>query len=194
MNLSKDAQKLIDKAMPQSLNNVTTHIAGSVAGLIAAADETARDLGYETHILTDRVDCEARELGRFLGALAQTQSERLTGRHAFILGGETVVTLTGEGKGGRNQEIALAAAPYLSDVEAALVFSLGSDGTDGPTDAAGGIVDSESMQKLSARDIDIAKVLRENDSYPALETIDGLIMTGPTGTNVNDLTVLLFAN
>ncbi len=194
LNLSKDAQKLIDKAMPQSLNNVTTHIAGSVAGLIAAADETARDLGYETHILTDRVDCEARELGRFLGALAQTQSERLTGRHAFILGGETVVTLTGEGKGGRNQEIALAAAPYLSDVEAALVFSLGSDGTDGPTDAAGGIVDSESMQKLSARDIDIAKVLRENDSYPALETIDGLIMTGPTGTNVNDLTVLLFAN
>ena len=110
---------------------------------------------------------------------------------AFIMGGETVVKLTGKGKGGRNQELALSAAPLLSSVENAAVFSVGSDGTDGPTDAAGGYVDSDTLSILKAKGIDVQKVLEDNDTYHALEKCGGLVITGPTGTNVNDVSVLL---
>ena len=102
-----------------------------------------------------------------------------------------MVHLTGKGKGGRNQEIALSAARYLDGIPDCLVFSLGSDGTDGPTDAAGGITDGTTAQTLREKGLDIDKVLKENDSYPALKAADALILTGPTGTNVNDLSVLL---
>ena len=97
----------------------------------------------------------------------------------------------GDGLGGRNQEIALSGAKYLSGQKDVLLFSLGSDGTDGPTDAAGGIVDGDSLGKLEMQGIDVDQVLQKNDSYHALEKIDGLIKTGATGTNVNDVTVLL---
>ena len=99
--------------------------------------------------------------------------------------------LTGKGKGGRNQEIALSAAKGIDGIEDCVVFSLGSDGTDGPTDAAGGICTGESAAKLRAQGISIDAVLKDNDAYPALKGIDGLIFTGPTGTNVNDLSCLL---
>ena len=112
-------------------------------------------------------------------------------RKAFLIGGETVVTLKGSGSGGRNQEIALAAAPYIEGLDNVVIFSFSSDGTDGPTDAAGGLVDGESLQQLRAKGFEPADVLSENNSYPALQAIDGLIMTGPTGTNVNDLSVIL---
>ena len=110
---------------------------------------------------------------------------------AFICGGETVVKLTGKGKGGRNQEFALASAPILSKVENAAIFSVGSDGTDGPTDAAGGYVDTDTLSTLESKGIDINKVLFDNDAYNALKASGGLVMTGPTGTNVNDFAVLL---
>ena len=100
------------------------------------------------------------------------------------------MNLTGHGLGGRNQELALAAAPGISGLDAA-VFSLGSDGTDGPTDAAGGYVDGTTMERLKGQGIHISDVLRENDSYHALQRCDGLLITGATGTNVNDLAVLL---
>ena len=110
---------------------------------------------------------------------------------AFIAGGETVVHLTGHGKGGRNQELALAAAPGIAGIPGAAVFSLGSDGTDGPTDAAGGYVDSESARILAEKGIDIFSILQDNNAYYALGACDGLIKTNPTGTNVNDISVLL---
>ena len=110
---------------------------------------------------------------------------------AFLAGGETVVKLTGTGLGGRNQELALAAAPGISGLSETAVFSVGSDGTDGPTDAAGGIVDGETEEKLHALGLRTADVLQENDSYHALEKVDGLIVTGATGTNVNDLAMVL---
>ena len=99
--------------------------------------------------------------------------------------------LTGQGLGGRNQELALSAARGIAGLENALIFSLGSDGTDGPTDAAGGLVDGASMARLQSLGIQIDDVLQNNDAYHALQAIDGLILTGPTGTNVNDLSVLL---
>ena len=107
---------------------------------------------------------------------------------ALIAGGETVVKLTGRGKGGRNQELALAAAEGIRGVTGAAVFSVGSDGTDGPTDAAGGYVDHTSAEALGE---ELRRALSENDSYHALQKIGGLIVTGPTGTNVNDVSVAL---
>ena len=100
-----------------------------------------------------------------------------------------MVHLTGEGKGGRNHELFFAAAAGIDGIENAAVFSFGSDGTDGPTDAAGGYVDGSSLQKMREDGIDPDETLRENNTYPALEKIGGLIVTGPTGTNVNDIAV-----
>ncbi len=99
--------------------------------------------------------------------------------------------MTGHGKGGRNQEIALSAAAGIAGLHDTAIFSIGSDGTDGPTDAAGGYADGNSAELLAECGIHIPKVLADNDAYTALKKINGLIMTGSTGTNVNDLTVLL---
>ena len=107
------------------------------------------------------------------------------------MGGETVVELKGKGMGGRNQELALSAARGLEGLPNAVLFSLGSDGTDGPTDAAGGIVDGETAGQLRQQGIGIDRVLEENDAYHALQKCGGLLMTGPTGTNVNDVAGLL---
>ncbi len=113
------------------------------------------------------------------------------GKRAYIVGGECVVRLRGSGLGGRNQELALAAAEGLAGIPGAAVFSVGSDGTDGPTDAAGGYVDGESLDALKARGIRLQDALACNDSYHALDAIGGLLKTGPTGTNVNDFSVVL---
>ena len=110
---------------------------------------------------------------------------------AFLAGGETVVKLMGKGLGGRNQELALSAAMGIDGIGNACVFSVGSDGTDGPTDAAGGYVDGDTAACLREQGIDIYEVLQNNDAYHALEKADGLIITGPTGTNVNDVAVAL---
>ena len=134
---------------------------------------------------------EAKEEGKRLASLADSpEYER---PFALIAGGETVVKVTGKGLGGRNQELALSAARFLEGKEDALLFSLGSDGTDGPTDAAGGMADGKTAERLRALGIQIEKVLRENDAYHALQAVDGLILTGATGTNVNDVAVLLRA-
>lgn len=108
---------------------------------------------------------------------------------AFLAGGETVVHLTGSGLGGRNQELALAAAAGISELHGAALFSVGSDGTDGPTDAAGGYVDGDTLQTLRAQGLDPFSALQNNDAYHALKAAAGLIITGPTGTNVNDIAV-----
>ena len=158
--------------------------------LCAAAAATARTLGYEPLILTDCLSCEAREAGVFLANMVRYQ--RTAGRRiALIAGGETVVHLTGHGKGGRNQELALAAAPGIAGLDGCAVFSVGSDGTDGPTDAAGGFVDSTTQAALKAQGCDIFATLADNDAYHALQKCNGLIITGPTGTNVNDVSVAL---
>ena len=135
LKLSPAAAALLGQETPKELDNVTTKITGSVRELCAAAAEACRQAGYTPVLLTDRLNCEAREAGRFLGSIAQThagQGQRL----AFLAGGETLVHLTGHGLGGRNQELALAAAPALAGL-VACVFSVCSDCTDGPTYAAG---------------------------------------------------------
>lgn len=190
ITVSAETMELIKMETPSELNNVRTKITGSVTQLCAAAERTCRELGYEPVVLTASLRCQAREAGSFLASIAQyyNSSEKSL---AFIAGGETVVQLKGKGKGGRNQELALAAAEYISELDNVAVFSIGSDGTDGPTDAAGGYVDMGTKRILSEKGIDIFKTLENNNAYHALQASGGLIITGPTGTNVNDLSVLL---
>lgn len=188
--LSEQALACLTQETPKILNNVTTQITGSVRELSKAAADACRTLGYTPILLTDRLCCEAKEAGSFLGSIASThagQGQKL----AFIAGGETIVHLTGNGSGGRNQELALAAAPELSGLAGCCVFSIGSDGTDGPTDAAGGYADGDTCAALAAHGLDVFTVLQNNNAYPALKAVDGLIITGATGTNVNDVSVAL---
>ena len=189
LRLSGAARACLQQETPKALDNVETHITGSVRELCAAAAAACGQLGYQPVLLTDHLDCEAREAGRFLADIARTHAGRGQAT-AYLAGGETVVRLTGHGLGGRNQELALAAAPGLAGLPAA-VFSVGSDGTDGPTDAAGGYVDGDTAAALAARGLDAGAVLADNDAYHALQAVDGLIVTGPTGTNVNDVAVVL---
>ena len=189
LKLSGQAKALLMQETPKVLDNVTTQITGSVRQLCAAAANACREMGYEPVLLTDQLCCEAREAGSFLASIVRTnvgQGKKL----AYIAGGETVVHLTGKGMGGRNQELALAAAPGLAGLNAA-VFSVGSDGTDGPTDAAGGYVDGDTAETLTAGGWNVFDTLQNNDAYHALQTSGGLIITGATGTNVNDVAVAL---
>ena len=189
LKLSENAWELLAQETPKELTNVTTQITGSVRELCAAAAKKCEEIGYEPILLTDQLCCEARHAGSFLASIANTYKD--TGKpKAFLAGGETVVRLTGKGKGGRNQELALAAAPGIAGLNAA-VFSVGSDGTDGPTEAAGGYVDGETMAAFAEQGVDVFDVLQNNDAFHALEKCGGLIYTGATGTNVNDVAVLL---
>ena len=188
--LSKQARALLRKETPKKLGNVETVITGSVRELCAAAGEACRKLGYEPVLLTDQLCCQAKEAGAFLASIARTH-QNTKKPLAFLAGGETVVQVTGNGKGGRNQELALAAAEGIAGMDNVLIFSLGSDGTDGPTDAAGGLVDGQTKGRLSQAGLMIHQVLVQNDAYHALERVGGLIRTGPTGTNVNDVSVVL---
>ena len=190
LNMPENAWKLLKQETPKQLDNVTTHINGSVKELCLAAADACRELGYEPIMLTDQLCCQAKEAGSFLASVLKTHVG--SGKHlAFLAGGETVVQLTGKGLGGRNQELALSAAIGVSGIPGAAVFSVGSDGTDGPTDAAGGYVDYTTAAELKVQGIEIFDVLQNNDAYHALQKVDGLIITGPTGTNVNDVAVAL---
>lgn len=190
LRLSEQAMTLLRQPLPTSLPHVENHMCGSVSQLCATAAQVCRQLGYRPELVTDRLDCEAKDAGTMLaGLLRQHAGSRES--LAFIAGGETVVKLTGHGKGGRNQELALSAAAGISGMENVAVFSVGSDGTDGPTDAAGGYVDGATAARLEALGLSIPAMLAENDAYHALRAVDGLIITGPTGTNVNDLSVAL---
>ena len=190
LRLSDEAWALLRQETPKALDNVTTLVNGSVRELCAAAAKACEGLGYTPVLLTDCLSCQAKEAGSFLASIVKSHVG--SGKQlAFIAGGETVVKLTGKGLGGRNQELALAAAAGIDGIESAAVFSVGSDGTDGPTDAAGGYVDGDTAAALRAQGITIDAVLKDNDAYHALEKTGGLIITGATGTNVNDVAVAL---
>ncbi|MCR5596315.1 MAG: glycerate kinase [Lachnospiraceae bacterium] len=190
ITLSREAKMLMDTETPKEVTNSENQVIGSVRELCNAAAVCCKELGYETVFLSDSVCAEAREVGSMLGAIAQTHAG--DGRKlAYILGGETVVHIKGTGMGGRNQEIACGAAGGISGLENTAVFSVGSDGTDGPTDAAGGYVDSDTLNTLDKMKVSFEEMFDNNDSYHILEKCGGLIKTGPTGTNVNDFSVVL---
>lgn len=192
LRLSQQACRLLRIETPKELDNVETVITGSVKKLCLAAAEACESLGYRTVLLTDQLCCEAREAGSFLASIARTHQDTEYSL-AFLAGGETIVHLTGNGKGGRNQELALAAAQGISGLKDTAVFSIGSDGTDGPTDAAGGYCDENTKKRLEFAGIDIFRTLQDNNAYEALGKAGGLLRTGATGTNVNDVAVVLIS-
>lgn len=186
--LDGSVREKLSRETPKEINNVHTQIIGSVRALCKAAEQAAQQKGYRTIFLTDRLDCEARDAGRRIaGLLVHHRADNQ--KIALIAGGETVVHVQGRGLGGRNQELALAAAEILSGYSDLALISVGSDGTDGPTDAAGGFVDGKTMEKLERAGIEYAESLGDNDAYHALQAVGGLIVTGPTGTNVNDVVI-----
>jgi hydroxypyruvate reductase len=194
IQLRPELLKVLKNETPKSLDNVETEIIGSVSRVCEVAAERAKMLGYEPMIFTTTLDCEAREAGSFIAAIIRevvTSSRPLKKPCALIFGGETVVHVRGNGKGGRNQELALAAATKIEGLREVVIASVGTDGTDGPTDAAGGIADGNTAQKLKKKGINIESALANNDSYHALDAVGSLIKTGPTGTNVNDLIIAL---
>ncbi|MBR3437367.1 MAG: glycerate kinase [Lachnospiraceae bacterium] len=185
-----DVIQVLVQETPKTLRNVTLEVIGDIHLLISKAKQCAEMLGYQAVVLTDSLDCEAKEAGRFLASIARTFSP-LKESIAFIAGGETTVHIQGNGLGGRNQEMALSCARGIAGLENVLFFSVGSDGSDGPTDAAGGIVDGHTAERIRKCGMDPYKMLENNDSYNALKAAGALVMTGGTGTNVNDLSVLL---
>jgi len=190
LNVSEKIKEYLYKETPKFLDNVETVITGSVRTLCSSAASIAASLGYTPEILCTEMNNEAREAGRLIASIAK-HIDKTKRPCAIIFGGETVVTLKGTGKGGRNQELALSAAEGISGIDNLVIFSVGSDGTDGPTDAAGGIVDGTTLNRLKEKGIKLQDILNNNDSYNALAAVNGLIKTGPTGTNINDVCVIL---
>ncbi len=161
---------------------------------VHAAKEKAESLGFRTIVLSTLFSGEASELGTFFGAIAseiQLSGNPMSPPVCIIGGGETTVTIQGKGKGGRNQEMALSAARVLAGKHSVVFLSGGTDGTDGPTDAAGGVVDGLTISRGIEKGISGEIYLKNNDSYHYLKKTDDLLVTGPTGTNVMDIQILL---
>jgi hydroxypyruvate reductase len=176
----------MDSVLPAG-EGVQHVIIGDVRQAAEAAAGAAAEMGFTAQVLTAQLEGEAREVGRVAAALAKDAPVN----SCLILGGETTVTLRGDGMGGRNQELALAAAIALDGVPDVALASFATDGDDGPTGAAGAVVTGETAGLAHARQFDPHDYLARNDSYTFFNQLGGLIRTGPTGTNVNDLVLIL---
>lgn len=193
LDLSNKAIKLIEDSSIVEVNNSTNIIIGSVQTLCTSAIKIAKDSGYKTILLNDHIDCHCIEAGNYL---FDEIKKHLNDKEniALIMGGETTVNVKGDGLGGRSQELVFSQIKNISGLDNVLIMSLGSDGTDGPTDAAGGYVDGSSYQKLVDNGLDFNEIMKNNDTYHGLDKIGCLIKTGPTGTNVNDISIALIKN
>lgn len=186
--------KALQTETPKRVENAESFIIGSVRVVADEVAQIASSLGYTPLILTTTLNGEAREAGRFLAAIAREileSGQPLKPPCALILGGETVVNVKGNGKGGRNQELALAAAIEIAGESRVVIGSAGTDGTDGPTNAAGGVVDGQTLARLSKQGVDAYRELNNNNAYHALTAAGDIFITGPTGTNVNDISLVL---
>jgi glycerate 2-kinase len=156
-----------------------------------AALQQAEQEGFHAEVLTHELQGEARDVGVMLARRLQDELSTRPRPFCLIAGGETTVTIKGNGKGGRNQELALAAVREMDGLEDAMLIALATDGDDGPTDAAGAVVTGESARRAEALGLDAAGHLSRNDAYPFFQALGDLLMPGPTGTNVNDLVFLI---
>ena len=169
-------------------------VVGSNALAMVAAQEKAKVLGYNAMVLSSFVEGETREVGRVHAAIAKEvlrSGNPIPSPACIISGGETTVALHGNGKGGRNQEFALAAAMGIESLDGVLILSGGTDGTDGPTDAAGAMADGDTVERARAMGLDAEACLANNDSYNFFHPLDDLLITGPTLTNVMDLRLIM---
>ena len=173
---------------------VRHHIVGNNIAAVTAVTHIAKEAGLRTLVHTPVLTGEAREEGQRFGAMARNivrQGKPLQKPCCVVAGGETIVTVTGKGVGGRAQEFAAAAALEIAGLAGVYVVAIGTDGTDGPTDAAGAVVDGNTVARAQRLSVDLNGALKRHDTYPALKKLHQLIITGPTGTNVNDLYLLL---
>ncbi len=173
---------------------VAVHVVAGLAQAVEAAAQEAGRLGYRVAVLTTSLEGEAREVGRVVAGLAREEAQRsrpVPKPACLVLGGETTVTVRGQGRGGRNQELALAAALGIEGLPGLLVAAFATDGRDGPTDAAGALADGFTVKRARHLGLDPRRLLDENDSYAFFDSLDDLVRTGPTGTNVNDLVLVL---
>ncbi len=178
----------------EALSRVQNVVVGSNGLAVFAAHEKAVELGYNTLVLTTRLEGEAREIAHVYSAIGKeilSSGTPVAPPACVIAGGETTVTVRGSGKGGRNQEIALAGAQQIAGWSPLVLFSGGTDGTDGPTDAAGAVSDGQTMERAEEAELSSNEYLRNNDAYHFFKALDDLVMTGPTGTNVADVAFVL---
>ena len=190
--LSLEYESLVSIYQEQAhgLQHVQNIIIGDNKLAAQAALEQAEHEGFHAEILTHELQDEARGVGRELAHRLRVESATRPRPFCLIAGGETTVTLRGNGRGGRNQELALSAVEEMSGLENAVLIALATDGDDGPTDAAGAVVTGESVRRAEALGLDAAGSLSRNDAYPFFEALGDLLIPGPTGTNVNDLIFL----
>ena len=170
------------------------HIVGNNAAAVAAVARAAREAGLRTLVQRPTLTGEAQDEGKRFGVLAKNivrAGKPLQRPCCVVAGGETTVTVTGKGTGGRAQEFAAAAALEIADLAKVWVVAIGTDGTDGPTDAAGAVIDGHTVARAKRLSVDLKGALKRHNTYPALKKLHQLILTGPTGTNVNDLYLLL---
>ena len=177
-------------------HHVKNIIIGNNQKVLDAAKDEAQALGFEAEIIASNISGEARDVGRWFAGRASEIRNALTLKKekkqvCLISGGETTVTVRGSGKGGRNTELALGFAREIEDTQGITFLSAGTDGTDGPTDAAGAIVDGSTIGKAKSLGLNPDEYLANNDSYNFFKHIDSLFVTGPTGTNVMDVQILL---
>ncbi len=189
-------QPELETPKPETMDggNLYHHIVGSNLEAMTAAGRQAEKLGYNTMLLSSRIEGETRDVARMHAAMAQevlASGNPLPAPACLVSGGETTVTLSGAGKGGRNQEFSLAAAAEIDGTGRIVVLSGGTDGTDGPTDAAGALADHTTARRALKAGLDLRRHLDGHDAYPIFERLKDLLITGPTGTNVMDLRVVL---
>jgi glycerate 2-kinase len=192
-NAQRPNDPTTQRAYWEPIYRVRHVIIGDIWTAVNAAKEAASKRGLRPKVVTGSLQGEAREAGRVYGGIGRDMLETFLedGVNCFIAGGETTVTVRGQGKGGRSQELACAAAPLLEGIYDVALLAAGTDGTDGPTDAAGGLVDGDTMLRALARGVSLDAALQENDCYTFLEAVGGLIKTGPTHSNVGDLIILV---
>ncbi|MEM4701044.1 MAG: MOFRL family protein, partial [Candidatus Bathyarchaeia archaeon] len=182
------------KADDEAFERVFNVIIGNNRAASLAACEILKSEGLNSLLLTSLLEGEARHIGTVLASLAREISASgnpVKKPAGIVAGGETTVTVTGKGKGGRNQEIALAAALKIRGLEGVVIASLSTDGVDGPTDAAGAIADGKTIARAEALGLRAENFLTDNNSYSFFSQLGDLILTGPTGTNVNDVSVII---
>ena len=175
------------------LKNITNNVIGSLTTAITSAEKAAKESGYNTVILSTKLIGEAREVGKVFGSILanMVESDSLIKKPACaIAGGETTVTITGNGKGGRNQELALGAVGQINNLRDCCLISIATDGEDGPTDAAGAFVTGRTQSRAKEKGLDYEQYLANNDAYNFFKITGNLVKIGPTGTNVNDLQFL----
>jgi glycerate 2-kinase len=185
------------KAGENSFSKTQNVIVGSNIQAVMAGSDKARELGYQTMVLSSFIEGETKDVARVHAAIAKEilQSGNPVSTPACVVsGGETTVTILGNGKGGRNQEFCLAASLNIAGLDSVVILSGGTDGTDGPTDAAGAICDAETVERAVDKGMNASDYLCDNNSYVFFKNLNDLLITGPTNTNVMDLRLVLVGN